>query len=276
MAPYRFDGGSGEGDFVTSASQPQSIGGVLDSGFKLFTASIKQVVPITYIAALIGGIWGWVYQTVFFNQLMSGEGTAMPGIAMFLSVVIVFIVNAMLMAAAIYRISQVDDDQTIGFGDALSAGAQRMPAVLGAWILYILAIMVGSLLLIIPGIWLSISLAFCFFAAVIDRKGPIESLKYSHGLVRGNWWRTAAVLTIVLIISMVFYFAIGFVSGLFLIADDSNMLQPNLIGDVIVSPVLISVVSAMVYCLAYVVYEDLKLRAEGGDLAERIESLDSA
>lgn len=261
---------------MTRASQPQSIGGVLDSGFKLFTASIKQVVPITYLAALIGGIWGWAYQTFIFSPLVSGEDSAMAGIAMLLSVIIIIIMNSILMAAAIYRINRVYGDQSTSFGNALSIGASRMPAVIGASILYAIAVMIGSVLLLIPGIWLGVSLAFCFYAAVTDRKGPIESLKYSHGLVRGNWWRTAAVLTIVMIISMVFYLAIGLVSGMFLLADDANPLQPSVIGDVIVSPVLLSVVSAIVYCLAYVVYEDLKLRAEGGDLAERIESLDPA
>lgn len=261
---------------MTRAGQPQSIGGVLDSGFKLFTASIKQVVPFTYLGALFGGIWSWAYQTVIFNQVMSGEDSTMVGVAMMLGVIIIIIVNSMLMAAAIFRIRIAYTDRHSTFGNALSVGAARMPAVIGASFLYAIVVMIGSLLLIIPGVWLGVSLAFCFYAVVADNKGPIESLKYSHGLVKGNWWRTAAVLTIVMIISLVFYLAIGLVSSMFLLADDSNAMQPSIIGDVIVSPVLLSVVSAIVYCLGYVVYEDLKLRAEGGDLAERIESLDPA
>lgn len=262
---------------VARANQPQSIGGVLDSGFKLFTASIKQVVPFTYIGALVGAVGGWGYQMFIFNQAITGPDSTMAWTAMSLSVIVLIVVNTMLMAAAIYRIRTVYYDESSSFGRALSVGAGRMPAVIGATILYSFAVMLGSVLLLIPGIWLGVTLAFCFYAAAADYKGPIESVKYSHGLVRGNWWRTAAILTIVMIISMVFYLAIGLVSGMFLLAGDPQAaFEPNVIGDLIVSPVLVSVVSAIVYCLAYVVYEDLKLRGEGADLAERIESLDQA
>ena len=58
-------------------------------------------------------------------------------------------------------------------------------------ILYGLAIVVGLILLVIPGIILSISLCLAFYLVALENKGAVDSLKSSHALVKGYWWRTA-------------------------------------------------------------------------------------
>lgn len=259
------------------ASEPQSIGGILDSGFKLFNASIKQVLPITYLGALAGAIWGWFFQSVMLRQLGETGAVDFPVPLIVGAYIIMIIIGSILMAAAIIRIRAVSANETMSFGQAMVAGLKRAPAVFGASLIYMLAFLVGSILLIVPGIYLSVMLAFAFYAASADGKGPLESNKYSYGLVKGNWWRTAGLLTIIMIVASVFYVAVGFVVGLLAASSDpAEALQPNILGDVIIIPVIASIISAMLYCLAYAVYRDLKLRSEGVDLAERIENLDQA
>ena len=68
-------------------------------------------------------------------------------------------------------------------------------------ILFTLAVMIGTLLLIIPGLILMVSLLLCFPTALFDRQGPGFRLTESHRLVWGNWWRTAAILSVGLIIA---------------------------------------------------------------------------
>ena len=61
---------------------------------------------------------------------------------------------------------------------------------------------VGMLLLLIPlslpGAWLSLGLFFAPVALILRRLGPIDAMRYSFQLLRGNWWRTS-VLTAVLV-----------------------------------------------------------------------------
>ncbi|HNP35223.1 MAG TPA: hypothetical protein PKK10_05175 [Woeseiaceae bacterium] len=258
----------------TRTNEPQSIGGVLDSGFKLFAASIKQVVPITYLGALAGAIFGWVLQISMFGQIAQ-NGVPSINVPLILGAyVVMMIVGSALMAAAIIRIQAVSTSEAMPLGHALLAGLKRVPAVFGTSLVFMLALIVGLVLLIIPGIYLSVMLAFAFYAAAADTKGPIESIKYSYGLVKGSWWRTAGLLTIMTIVAAVFYVAVGFVVGIMAASSETGeALQPNFLSDVVIIPIITSVISAMMYCLAYEVYNDLKLRNQGVDLAERIENL---
>ena len=261
----------------TRATEPQSIGGILDSGFKLFTASIKQVIPITYLGALTGAIWAWVFQKAMFAQITENGAVDFNVPLIVVSYIIMMILGSIILAAAIIRIRAVFTSESMSLGQTVGAGVKRAPAVFGASIIYILAFAIGSILLVIPGIYLSVMLAFAFYAAAADNKGPLESIKYSYGLVKGNWWRTAGLLTIMTIVAMVFYIAVGFVVGILAVSEDPTAaLQPNILSDIIIVPLITSVITAMMYCLAYAVYHDLKLRHEGVDLAERIENLDQA
>ncbi|MGB5166503.1 MAG: hypothetical protein WBN09_08370 [Woeseiaceae bacterium] len=261
----------------TPATQPQSIGGILDSGFKLFNASLKQVAPIAYLGALAGALWGWFTQAAMLRQI-SENGTVDFNVPMMVSTYIVtIIVGSTVMAAAIIRIRAVYESETMSFGQAMFAGLKRAPAVFIASIIYMLAFMGGSILLLVPGIYISVMLAFAFYAASADSKGPLESCKYSYRLVKGNWWRTAGLLTIIVIIAIVFYFAVGLVAGMLAVTQEpAEVLQPNVLIDVIIVPIITAIISAMMYSLAYAIYRDLKLRKEGVDLAERIENLDQA
>lgn len=259
------------------ANEPQPVGGILDSGFKLFKASAKRVIPITYLGALSGAIWGWILQTTMLANLAETGQLSFDVPVVITAYILMIVIGTILMATAIIRIDTVYLGEELSFGNALLAGSKRAPAVFGASLIYMLAILGGSILLLIPGIFLSVSLAFAFYAAAADKKGPMVSIKYSYGLVKGNWWRTAGLLTIIFIIAFVFYIAVGFVVGILAVAGDpESSLQPSILADVIIVPIVTCVISAMLYCLGYAVYQDLRLRKEGSDLAERIESLEQA
>jgi hypothetical protein len=55
----------------------------------------------------------------------------------------------------------------------------------------------GMLLLLIPlslpGAWLSLALFFAPPALIVKKLGPIEAMRVSFGLLRGNWWRTSVL-----------------------------------------------------------------------------------
>jgi hypothetical protein len=55
----------------------------------------------------------------------------------------------------------------------------------------------GMLLLLIPlslpGAWLSLGLFFAPPALIVKKLGPIEAMRVSFRLLRGNWWRTSVL-----------------------------------------------------------------------------------
>ena len=68
----------------------------------------------------------------------------------------------------------------------LFSQGNKLVSAIGANILYFLMVILGLLFLIIPGIILAIRFSFFQQAIVEKRLGPIESLKYSWNLTRGN------------------------------------------------------------------------------------------
>lgn len=260
------------------ANEPQSIGGVLDTGFKLFRVGFKQLVPIAYLGSIIGALWGWFIESVFLRGASEGlpGGLGLGGTFIIGGIVIMVFVS-IFMAATLIRARNLYRGEEGSFGSALSSGLRRAPAVFIASLLYGLVVAVGLVALIIPGLWISIALVMCVYAASVDNHGPLKALSYSYELVKGNWWRTAGVFAVIMIIAMVFYFALGFISAMVIVAGDPTALDgTSLWLDIIIFPIISAALTALMYCLAYVVYEDLKLRKEGGDLADRIEGLGDA
>lgn len=56
---------------------------------------------------------------------------------------------------------------------------------------------IGFLLLIIPGIWLVISMSMIAQAIAVEGIGPISAMRRSYNLVKGNWWETFGFLLLV-------------------------------------------------------------------------------
>lgn len=82
-------------------------------------------------------------------------------------------------------------------------------------IVVFLAIMVGFVLFVIPGIFLAVSLAFAQTAVVIEDAGVVEALRRSWSLTSGNRIRLFALGLLVVVAGVLLGFvgsAIGFVS----------------------------------------------------------------
>lgn len=81
-----------------------------------------------------------------------------------------------------------------------------------AMILYILIVLVGLVLLILPGIYLAVRLQFSPYLIVDDENmGPIESLKKSMKLTQGIFWKLFgfSVVTLLFNIAGALCFGIG-------------------------------------------------------------------
>jgi hypothetical protein len=188
-----------------------------------------------------------------------------------------------MISASYLKIGAIGTGGDLGVGAALQKALPRLPSVVLMVILFVIALTIGFVLLIIPCFILMVSLGLCFNTALFEGKGPVEALSESHRLVWGNWWRTAAILTVGVIIIAVIYLIAGMIIGVLapiLIlgggGSTENALLITLIGGLLVG-VLTSLLMTPFYIgMAIAIYWDLKLRKDGGDLAARVGALNPA
>jgi hypothetical protein len=284
-------------------SQPESIGRVLDSGFKLFVASLKSVLLLVVVTAIISVImqyaifqamvpaqqWPMLEQQQFMTpenqeyvtpeqQLYAQEQMSqhmMAALPQVLGIaVIMWIVSIILYNAILSRVGDVASGGDGELYDALIIGIKKLFPVFLAAILYSLAVSIGFVLLVIPGLIIMITLLFFQVLIVVDGEGVIASLKHSHNLVWGNYWRTTAVILIPVFIVYALIMVVAIAAGFF-----GAMSEPQMVdGQMQMSFGAFDIVMAVVSVLAvpfldsiFVVHvNDLKLRKSGSDLEQRM------
>ena len=78
----------------------------------------------------------------------------------------------------------------------------RLPVLIAANFLASIAIVVALIALIVPGLLLAARWSTAIPLIVLERKGPIEALGTSNGLVRGRTWRVVGAGLVTLFIAI--------------------------------------------------------------------------
>jgi hypothetical protein len=66
--------------------------------------------------------------------------------------------------------------------------------LLGVSVLFGLAVLVGIVLCVLPGIWVGVLFSFAMPAVVLERLGVGQAFQRSRALVRDAWWSTFGIL----------------------------------------------------------------------------------
>jgi hypothetical protein len=261
---------------------PQNIGGILDSGIKLCMKSAKQALPV----ALVGGLVANLPAIIVGRSMNTVAENGMPQMPDFGLLLIISIIAAMVLSFVFYNaiiiiVAATADEEAITIGQALGQGLRRMPAAIAAGICYMLAITVGFVLLVIPGIILSVYLYSAFYLVVLDNEGPIKALKHSYAITKGSWWRVATAMTIAIIIALILTMLFSLVVGALAFSSATAILATGIAAtplwiDLLVVPLSNAVSFIIMSSMLYAIVRDLKLRYEGQDLIARAKSLEDA
>lgn len=263
--------------------QPQSIGGVLDVSFRLYKEAIGSVWPLSLLMVLAS-----TPQTIYMiTRGDAGISTTDPlaALAMFqtpgywLATLLGLVLTLWVVAALYAREHAIGVGGELSNGAALQLGLGSVISLVVMTILFALAVGIGMLLLVVPGMILLVSLILATNLVVIEGKGPVAALSGSHHLVWGNWWRTTTILTVGFIVVIIIYFALGMLIGIVLPLTGIGSNDPIMFGLVtafLVGAVINLLVTPYYVALLIAVYWDLKLRKEGGDLAARVGALGTA
>lgn len=267
-------------------SQPQSIGGVLDTTFQLYKASVVKMIPMMLLT-IVAICPIYIYYIYVFTQIQGNPNPAAalaaigPGAGYWISMLITFLASQLMVAASAVKMNAIGAGSDASVAQALQTALPRLPFLAIAALLYPIIVVLSFFLLVVPFFILSVTLLLFVATCVFEGKGPIGSLTASHRLVWGNWWRTAAILTVGFILLLVCYFFVLVIVGVIaplagLGAGPENILVFGLAVGSIFVLLLYLLLTPFYYALMLSLYWDLKLRKDGGDLAARVGALNPA
>ncbi len=258
-------------------SSPQSVGGVVDEGLRLFRASFSRC----WLLAIIPGVIFAAYEMEFpvvvrpeasLSYLASLEATMRSPRIIGLELVSMLLTLIFQGAVLVREIAIVRGDDSFTLIDAVRTSIRRLPGTILATVLFALACLLGFIALIVPGFWLAGRLQLWTAALFVEDASAMEALASSWRLTQDRWWRAATIFTvavfIVIVLSVIFAFVGGILAALThsSIIDSSPVLQLFTVGSgAIAYPLDAAIWLAM--------YHDFKLRREGGDLAARAGAL---
>jgi hypothetical protein len=296
-------------------SGPQSVGGVIDDAIRLYRHSFSRCWILAFLPAVAFGAWtifmaryipgyGFAYSPA--TQIAIARQHPLPGITVFYILIMSLFVLSFQGAIAARQAAIARHDDSFTLGRAFATAFLRLPTLLLSLTLLYLAIFgaifavalvvalpVGillgalhlmarpvasigfALLILIATLALVGRLQLFMVAIYIDRNGPLASLKASWRLTKGLWWRATAIMATAMIMLMVLYLAVSSLSYL-----GGYLTHNSSIHRYVMVPLFLIVIYTVVYPLGAAIwvamYNDFKLRREGGDLAARVGALTSA
>ena len=184
------------------------VGVVLSKSFAVFFGNIVSFVVI----ALVVTSPTHIYMAYVTTQVI--EGTPPGSLAILTPLVQIggAILWMILTAAITYGTYQDLRGRKASLGEFLARGLPLIFPVIGVAVLYFLMMMVGFVLLVIPGMIIFIMYMVAIPVAVVERPGVFKSLSRSKVLTKGNRWRVFGAYLVIVIITMAITVVIGLVT----------------------------------------------------------------
>lgn len=161
------------------------LAGVLGEAWQLYRAHAKHLLAIAFVIYLIAAL---------LSALLSLAGAFGTGLAAIVSAFATFLLQATLIKA----VQDVRSGRAgMSIESTVSAVLPYLVPVAIASILAGIAIWIGFILLIVPGLFLLTIWAVIIPVIMIERPDPLASFGRSHQLVRGRGWYVFGTLVLV-------------------------------------------------------------------------------
>ena len=135
-------------------------------------------------------------------------------IALAVIVSIIFWVLAILYQGFVVELVNASEHNVRrGIGDLINAVTPVLGSLMAISILFALALIVGFILIIIPGLIVLTVWSVTVPAEVLERRGVFASFSRSRELVRGNGWNVFGVIVIVFVGALVISFLVGLLAA---------------------------------------------------------------
>jgi ABC-type multidrug transport system fused ATPase/permease subunit len=204
-------------------NQKLDVGGTLSQIFSTYGAQAGVLLPVAFGLYLVVAI---------VNAIIAGSLILLP-----LGLAVTVVAATLYQGVVVGLVKDVQDgrrDSTVG--DLIDTTWPVVLPLIGVGILAGIAIGIGFLLLVIPGLILLTIWAVIAPVIVVERSGVMDSFGRSRELVRGNGWQVFGVIFVVFLISAVVAGILGAIGAG--ISDSVGMrILFNLIASTLTAPI---------------------------------------
>ncbi|HEY7478502.1 MAG TPA: hypothetical protein VIB62_09715 [Actinomycetota bacterium] len=224
---------------------------------KLFTIVAIVVVPLSLLSALLTYVVlaGSKETTVILGEevTVTTRSFGLTLLGSLLAAAIAIIISALLQAAIIRGAALASVGDPLDVEASYRYGFRRFGSVILVSLLVGLAVGIGLILLIIPGLILLVMFAVAIPALVVEDRRGTDAMSRSWNLVKGHFWHVVGVIVVGWLISVVVGLVFGAIG-----AAIGDLWVLRWIFDVI-AQILIAPFIALVTVVLYI---DLRARSE--------------
>jgi len=237
-----------------------SIGAVLSRGFSIYFSNLMTFLPLSMIAY----IPIWIGIVVLGDTTVAGQEGFTRGFVILL--VVSIIAGYWLQAALVYGTISTMRGGAPSMGETFSRSLAALGGVLLLGIVVTIIVCLGTMLLIVPGIILSMMFFVAIPVAVVERGGVGASLTRSRELTAGHRWPLFALFVILMVVMG----AVGAIAGIALGAGGGGVGGAG----IWIEQLLNMVIGGIWATTIAVAYHDLRLIKDGGDTEQIARSFD--
>jgi hypothetical protein len=258
--------------------RPLSLGEILDRTFTLYRSHFLLFFGIAAIPQLL--VLALQLFQVFLGLTAATPGTpgaapvirpALTGASIvvgFATLIVLSIAYLLSQGATVSAVAELYLGRTPGIGESFRKVRGDLGTLYGVALLNGLVVLVGFILLVIPGIYLLCRLMIAVPAAVLENLGPRSSLERSMALTKGSAGRAFLIflLYIVLVFALALLFQVPISFALVAARGNPPMLRLVLAVANVFNALSTTLVMPVFTIAASAFYFDLRVRKEAFDL----------
>jgi len=246
----------------TAALRPRSATEIVDASFQIYRAHFGPLVLCSAIAYLPAILMQLVLQAAPADSGLLGSGGK---IGFFLIAGLVSLISYSLMAAVLtFCGSQAYLGEPVDVGDAVRRAIPKIGAVIGVSILVYIAVVIGFVLLIVPGIILVAAYFAATPALVLENLGPVDAMRRSQALSKGRKGHILKTLALMFAIYFLLAMGLGIVAALL----------RSLTLQTVLSSILTVCLYPLISLMITLLYYDARVQSEGLDIELMAGALD--
>lgn len=220
----------------------EATGGRIDAGRVIgqsFETYREHAGPLLGGAVIVIGV------AAIINALLGSTGSL---ILVLIGSVIAFVAQFLYTGYVVKLVQDVRDGRRdSSVGELFSAAAPYIPTLILNGILAGIAIAIGFVLLIVPGLILITIWAVISPSIVVENRGVMEAFGRSRELVRGDGWSVFGVIVIAFLIVVGISIVAGIIGAA--IGDDAGRVIVQAITSVLTAPIYALVASILFFDL---------------------------
>jgi hypothetical protein len=208
----------------------RDFGQIINATFEFLRENFKQLAKAVIFLVgpfiLLTGIFGGLYQKDLFSFTSTTTSLSEFGISFGLYILFA-VISVMILISTVYSYLIIylrkEDELPIEVDDVWIVVKSNIFKTILFSIGYTLVTILATILLIIPGIYVSIALMIIYVVGLYEGKGFFDSMSRSFYLVKNKWWFTFGLLIVLSLIQgfLGFLFQVPQYIAMFVIAFNS-------------------------------------------------------